>query len=273
MMFKLLKAGFFRLKKENIFWLFFCISVSFAIINIFRYYNSESPVILDNIANQFILYIGFLMAIFISTFVGKEYSEGIIRNKIIVGHSRMSIYLSKLIVTILASVLCESIYIIIVLLVGTPLLGNLQMSVSQFAICILNTFLVITVYASILNFIALICSEITVSTIISILLCIIFFGLESYFGYIANSPKYTTHSYWEDGVEYIISKEPNPNYPGDDRVKLAKTIYFFIPQGQASTICSINMDNLLYKVPISSLTLIIIFNIIGLYLFSKKELK
>lgn len=271
-MYKLLRAGFFRLKKDIIFWLFIFLTIGIAGINIFRYYSSENQVILDKVMNEFIMYIGLFIAIFISIFVGKEYSEGIIRNKIIVGHSRISIYLSKLIITVVASILCELIYVIIVLLIGLPLFGNLQMSASQLVMSMLNTFLIIIVYCSIFNFITMICSEITFSAVISIIFFIVIFVLESYFGYIANSPKYTTNSYWENGVEYIISQELNPNYPGDSKVKLAKTIYLLIPQGQAAKITNMDMESL-YQMPIYSITLIIIINIVGVYLFSKKELK
>lgn len=91
-------------------------------------------------------------------------------------------------------------------------------------------------------------------------------------GYIANSPKYSTHSYLEDGIEYIISQEPNPNYPGDEKVNLAKKIYLFNPQGQAIKIT--NMDTeVIYKMPIYSVVLIVIINTAGIYVFSKKDLK
>ena len=82
-MIKLLKAGFFRLKKEAIFWLFVITSVVSAI---FFINNRESPIIdseFSKIINLYALFIGVLSAIFISVFVGKERSEGIIRNKII----------------------------------------------------------------------------------------------------------------------------------------------------------------------------------------------
>ena len=269
---KLLRADFFRLKKDFIFWLFIFLTIIFSGINIFKYYSSFGQITLDNVMNDFIMYIGLFIAIFISIFVGKEYSEGIIRNKIIVGHSRIKVYLSKLIITIIASILCELIYIGIILLVGIPLFGKLQMSVSQFTISMLNTFLVIIVYCSIFNFITMICSEITVSITINILFIISMFVIELFVGYIANSPKYSTHSYVEDGIEYIISQEPNPNYPGDSKVNLAKIIYLFIPQGQAIKIANMDMKSLC-QMPIYSITLIIISSIMGLFLFSKKDLK
>lgn len=83
-MYKLLKAGFFRLRKDVIFWLFIFLSIGMAGFALFHNYASWGEVILDHVVNEFILYIGLFIAIFVSIFVGKEYSEGIIRNKIIV---------------------------------------------------------------------------------------------------------------------------------------------------------------------------------------------
>lgn len=80
---KLLKAGFFRLKKDTIFWVFLFLSIGIAGITLYRFYDINLPK-LDKLINEYIWYIGLLIAIFVSIFVGKEYSEGIIRNKIIV---------------------------------------------------------------------------------------------------------------------------------------------------------------------------------------------
>lgn len=83
MMIKLLKAGFFRLKKDVVFWLFIFLSIGITGYTLFRLTSSED-IILDKIINDYIMYIGLFIAIFVSIFVGKEYSQGIIRNKIIV---------------------------------------------------------------------------------------------------------------------------------------------------------------------------------------------
>lgn len=93
-MYKLLKASFFRLKKEIVFWMFTFFTLGIAFFSLLRYNPSE--VILDRFVNEFIMYIGIFIAIFVSVFVGKEHSEGIIRNKIIAGHKRINIYLSNL---------------------------------------------------------------------------------------------------------------------------------------------------------------------------------
>lgn len=270
-MIKLLKAGFFRLKKDVIFWLFIFLTIGMAGFTLFRYLSNEG-VYLDKILNEFIMYIGLFIAIFVSIFVGKEYGQGIIRNKIIVGHSRISIFLSNLIISIVVSLLCELIYLIIVFLIGIPLFGQMQMSFSQFAIVLLNTALVIISFCSIYNFITMICSEITISISICIILFVAMFVAQAALGFTANSRKYIEHAFWDNGNKYIISQEPDPNYPGDEKVKQARTLYLSIPQGQAM---KIGGNDLTYSVQmsISSIILICVVNIAGVCIFSKKELK
>ena len=172
----------------------------------------------------------------------------------------------------MTSIFCEIIYILTILIIGSALGGKIYLPITDYFMFILNSLLVIITYCSIYNLISMICPEITVATVISIITFIIMFIVEASVGYIANQPKYTTNSYYEDGKEYIVSQEINPNYPGDEKVKIAKTIYLIIPQGQASKIA--NMDTeVIYKMPIYSFIIISIINIGGIYLFSKKELK
>ena len=84
-MYKLLKAGFFRLRKNVIFWLFILITILLTGYILFKHSPSNIATrTLDTFINEYIMYIGLFIAIFVSIFVGKEHSEGIIRNKIIV---------------------------------------------------------------------------------------------------------------------------------------------------------------------------------------------
>lgn len=168
--------------------------------------------------------------------------------------------------------MCEIIYILTILVIGSALGGKIQINMVELLMFILNSLLVIITYCSIYNLITMICTEITVATVINIIVFIIMFILEASVGSVANQPKYITNSYWEDGKQYIISQEINPNYPGDEKVKIAQTIYLILPQGQASKIA--NMDTeVIYKMPVYSLLILSIINIGGIYLFSKKELK
>lgn len=271
-MHKLLMAGLFRLKKSIMFWLFIFFTIGIAGYTLFRHsVNDGTP--LDILVNEFIVYIGLFIAIFVSIFVGKEYSEGIIRNKIIVGHSRANIYLSELIISIVTAVICEIIYLIMILTIGTLMYGKLQMSILQFSISILNTILIIIAYCSIFNFVTMLCSEITVSTTICLLLFITMFIVQGSLGLTVNSKKYIEHTFYdENGNRYVLSQEPNPNYPGDQKVKIAKVIYLLIPNAQANEVQNNSFENT-NQMPFYSISLIIVVNIVGIYLFSKKELK
>lgn len=270
-MYKLLKAGFFRLRKDIIFWIFTFLTLGVAGFTLFRHNPNEY--VLDKFVNEFIMYIGIFIAIFVSIFVGKEHSEGIIRNKIIVGHKRINIYLSNLIISVITTIFYELIYLIIMLLIGIPLFGNLQKPLSEFTMSILNIFLVIIAYCSIFNLITMLCREVTISITICMILFIAMFVIASSLSLTVNTSKYITHTFWdEQGQPHIISQELNPNYPGEEKIKLAKTIYYFIPQGQANDIANGETEDL-SEFPIYSITLIILVNLGGIYLFNKKELK
>ena len=271
-MIKLLKAGIFRLRKDTIFWLFIFLTIGISGFTLFRY-SSSDEVNLDRVINEFVMYIGLFIAIFVSIFVGKEHSQGIIINKIIVGHSRISIFLSNLFISIMVSLLCELIYLIVVILIGIHLFGDLKIPLSQFAMGILNTALIIISFCSIFNFITMICSEITISTTICIILFIVMYIMQGVFSLTAHSTKYIEQTlYDENGNKDIISQELNPNYAGDQNVKKTKIIYLSIPQGQAMEISNSNLESL-QQMPMYSIPLIAIINILGFYIFSKKELK
>ena len=270
-MYKLLKAEFFRLRKDTMFWIFTFFTIGIAGFTLFRY--SQNEVILDKFVNEFIMYIGIFIAIFVSIFVGKEHSEGIIRNKIIVGHKRMNIYLSNLIISVITVMFYELIYLILILAIGIPVFGNLQMSLLKFAMSILNVFLVIIAYCSIFNLVTMLSSEVTISTTICIILFIVMFAVVSVLSLTINTPKYITQTFWDDqGQPHIIEQELNPNYPSEEKIKIARTIYYFIPQGQANDIANGKTEDL-SKFPIYSIALIILVNVGGIHLFNRKELK
>ncbi len=89
---KLVASIFSRLMKNGLFWFLF------VVLFLFGMYNSSSESTsstcsLDGCLFEFTPLMGIISAIFISLFIGSEYSDGVIRNKIITGHSRSSLYL------------------------------------------------------------------------------------------------------------------------------------------------------------------------------------
>ena len=147
------------------------------------------------------------------------------------------------------------------------------MPLSQFGIELASSFLVIISFCSIFNFITMLCSDIAISTTICTLLFIAMFIASSALGYTLSTATPITHSsYDEQGNRIIVSQEPNPNYPGDNIIKVVKTVYLLLPQSGAEEISNNNIDYV-SEMPIYSVCFIAFTNICGIYLFSRKELK
>lgn len=94
---EVLSANFFRLKKDKVFKLFIGITILIAIFYVglghrnLMMQKSEidmpDEMKIDYFAitiNKFIVVLGLFSAMFVSIFVGKDYSNGTIRNKIVV---------------------------------------------------------------------------------------------------------------------------------------------------------------------------------------------
>ena len=100
---KLLKAGFYRLGKSKLFW---GLIIATAIISgLTFFFTEDEQVILEQKFLSNLNFIPFIIAIFVALFISVEFSEGTIRNKIIVGHNKIQIYLSTFIVNMVASII------------------------------------------------------------------------------------------------------------------------------------------------------------------------
>lgn len=195
-MYKLLNANFFRLKKSKVFWGVIIITVILACIFLI---NSISNIeYIDNLLFSNINIIGLFIATFTSLFIGKEYAYGTIRNKIIVGHSRISIYLSNLIISILVSIFIEFIYILIIAVIGIPIVGGLEMSLSQAIYNLLEILLVIVGYCSIFNAITVLCADMTIATTVCMVLFIAMIIICGSLSYIVNIPENITGTFYDE---------------------------------------------------------------------------
>ena len=282
-MYKLLKANLFRLKRDNIFLVFIVISIGVALFTIFQAKGNEGYEInavfltsLDEVLVKYIYYIGFFMAFFISLFIGKEYGEGVIRNKIITGHKKTDIYLANLICCILVAIMMVLVYMSIVLLVGIGLFGKLKMSLAKYAFIMLKIVIVIISYCSIYNFITLLSTDMSISLIINITIFVIMW-LSSYSLYmvIIAQPYYTTETWDEQGVKQVEIGEVNPNYPSKTKRNIAKIVYYTLPIGLTNETEkeTKEYENSIVIPLYYPIMAVIVINLVGIELFKKKELK
>ena len=257
---------------------------SFILFNTILNQQGETKEGIDKILVMYIHFIGIFIAMFTSLFVGTEYSDGAIRNKIVIGHSRKNIYFANLITSIAVGICIEFIYMLVIMIVGIPTLGTLQMTTEKFLFIVLDIIFIIMAYASIFTCITLLCSDITVSTVTCIILVLVMLVVSMALSSTANATKYYENYSQNENGEIEVYQEPNPGYPGDFKKNVAKTILYCISTGQASQIASqVNKhpfqmvdymsDNELKTAFLYSLGMTVCITGLGIYCFKRKDLK
>lgn len=277
-MIRLLNAGFTRLYKNKLFYLLIIFSIGLALLMIWNQYvemkHYGEVIEVEQIMLNYSTMIGIVIAIFISLFLGVEYSDGAIRNKISIGHIRANIYLSNLIITTITSLFSYILFILVVAIIGIPLFGNITIAFSNFIILFACIFVTIIAYTSIFTFLAMIISNKTLMAIISILLSfgLIIFAL-SWLN-VLQAPQYIQAASITNGEtgDFEMIQEPNPKYPSKSKRKIYQTLLDINPAGQMYQLAGRSVPNI-KVLPIYSLGIIVITSGIGLVLFKKKDLK
>ena len=124
---RLLSADFARLLKNKYFWICSIFMAGFGIfMQVMNYVSCISMGAVphpDTIFFSFSLLTCILLSAFISLFIGTDYSDGTMRSKLVIGHTRCGIYLSGLITCTAAGLLMCLSCLIASLAAGLPLSG------------------------------------------------------------------------------------------------------------------------------------------------------
>ncbi len=275
-MYRLLDAGLIRVKKSKAF--FGCIIASLGIVifmlisNYLDYINYDAQIKTSELVSNYLPMIGMFIAIFTGLFVGTEYSDGTIRNKIIAGHSKINIYLSNFIISSIVAILFELIWIVVVLLVAVPLFGKPIIELNQLLITCFDSIMFIIAYSAIFNFVSVLSCNKTISAVSCILLFFIMLGITvTSVNIIQTPPTVQRGGLNPDTGEINFEEVENPKYPSESKKRFYQAIVDIIPMGQAFSLGA-GLDTNVYMLPVYSLSLIIIFNGVGTYLFNKKDL-
>ena len=209
-MINLLNANFIRLRKNKIFWILTIFSIGVSLCIVFAQYHQMikygDEIQVAQLLLNYSTLAGVVIAIFTSLFVGVEYSDGGIRNKIIIGHKRINIYLSSLVTNMIISIFYYILYMIMIVSLGIPLFGIGTVPISIILTKILIIFVIMMAYCSIFTFIAMLCSNKTITAIVTIIFAfgLMILGLFCY--EILGTPRYTETATIVDGETKIENK-------------------------------------------------------------------
>ena len=293
---KLLSANFIRLKKDKFFWsgLVFMLAAGI-FFPVMRYMDMRQTQTINRIDNGFFgcaLFIGIVMAVFCSLFIGTEYSEGTIRNKIIIGQKRGTVYLSNFITCSLVSVvMCMAFFIPYLCMFmsfmrlrktqpdvprsfkipGKVLLGFFEMDIKIVLLFAVTVLMTAIVFSSIFTLISMLNNNKAVTAVICILTAFLFLIIGAQLHKMLSEPETNMALVMTDnGQEY--QELPNPKFLDGGGRKTVQFFYDFLPGGQVVQCTSLETENL-SLLPVYSLVIVVLTTSAGMFFFKKKELK
>lgn len=258
---KLLAGNLSRLRKNILFWLaLVCAMVNpiYVVINNWYYKKlwdlplyAEGPFF--RIGTDYFFMIA--LTVVISLFIGTEYGYHTIRNKLISGYSRLSVYLANLTVSIIIAV---AMYLTgaISACIGIPLLGGFVLPFGKRMIQMGVAVVSISVMATIICTISIIIGNRVIGVMVSLLAAI---GLQ-----------YLPFALWSD-IQFLTDMGKLDSF----RAKLDLLLYDLLPTGQLYQLTA-SLENIpknIYLFPVYSLLFMALLGTIGVICFRKKNLK
>ena len=273
---KLITANFFRFRKDRFSWCVVGIIVILSLGNVFNsayeamaasgyimsldgYYFNQAPLI------------GAFLALLISMFLGTEFSEGTIRNKLCIGHKRDEIFLSNFISCALATIALTAVWLLTsALLFG--MIGTLEMEVSKFIGCIFVAIGFAVSFAALYTVIGSLSSNKAMTIIYTFAVFIVFVMAASALYDRLCEPE------MNEGMEIIgtqlVAMEPTPNplyLSGTIRI-VCEVALELLPTGQALLLSDVAIEY-----PVRAIVLSVVFTTVTLHvgsmLFRRKDIK
>ena len=252
----LLTAYCQRLRKNKVFIGLFLFMILLAIIipviahNEMITYNKTYT--LESRFSWHLFIIGIVIAVFSAWFLGTEYSDGTIRNKIIAGNSRTKIYLASLCICVVGSLLLVISHQVILILMGTWLIAPFVLDITSVILLIGISLLIAITFASINTLFVLINQNKASSAIICLVVNILMLGISFYvLSVLFSSGMAETDSIIKSIYEFIN---------------------LFLPTGQIFRLGSLDLTHatemIIYDILICSFS-----TGIGIAIFKKKDLK
>lgn len=274
---RLLSANYARLKRDKVVWLLVLFMFTFgvlrtgvALIN-FKYYNEILS--FDSLFFNYTVMIGFLTAAFGSLFIGTEYSDGGIRNKLIVGHRRSNLYGAYLITVISVSILLCLAYIVPVSVMGIPVLGFFRIDVLTLVIYLLGSLFMVVAFSSIVTLICMLNTNKALAAVISILSILLLLVLSAYISERLSAPEFYDGIVIMDSLGNIRSESVrNAKYLEGMRREVYQFFYDSLPTGQALQYLQLQATNL-WKMPLYSFLIAVIATGTGVVVFRRKDIK
>ena len=153
---KLLNAGFARMLRNKVLLICFAIlGFTNGISIIISHFQNEEQDAPDTFLLSGLIIVSIMTAVFVTSFLGAEHRFGTIRNKLIVGQSRLSVYGSSFLVCLTGMLMMFALVWILTLVLGNLVLGGFEKSSQELLILFLRSLLAMTALTALYTLIGL----------------------------------------------------------------------------------------------------------------------
>ncbi len=227
---KLLRANLLRLRQSKLFLGTLAFMAGYALWNIWDRTRLGSTTI-DGILFDYCLAAGIVSALFSGLFLGTEYAEGTIRNKLVVGHTRFSVYLANLLTNMAVATAQALAYLAVTLGLGSLLLGPPTLPWSRrILLFFLGTLVTLAAFCAIYTAVGMLCARKAVAAVVCLVGAFALFGVMSGVDDQLNVSKYTIVG--EQGEAFLV-ENPDHGYVSEALRPVYQFLDDALPFGQA----------------------------------------
>ena len=275
---KLMDANFSRLLKDKIFWCILAAVVGLSLVNIFNSARSyevmtQSGYIVtleDYYFNQAPL-MGIFIALFSSLYLGTEYSDGALRNKLIVGHKRQHIYFANFAICSVAALAILTAWLVTGAL-GFYLIGPMEMGITGYLSYVAISIGLTISSTALFTLIGSLSSNKAMTIVYSAVVFILFAITSSGLYDRLCEPEFNEGMMYVNGQFVMQEPTPNPLYLSGTVRLIWQSALELLPNGQALLLSDVAIEN-----PLRAILFSVVFTIgvltLGCNLFRRKNIK
>ena len=279
-MMNLLSVAWMRARKAWFFWVMLIIAAAVSMLVFQENYSMIIAEIQDGKSwpmesafFQFPILTGALLSAFIPLFLGADYSDGTIRNKLIAGHQRSSIYGSYLLTTLISSCILNVVILVVNIAISLLNGGKMSMDGCQLSVYLCTAFCCSFAFASLFVLISTQITNRAFSSVASIGITLLMFLLSSKLISELNiSPEARDLLTLVDGKPVYSNPYPNPMYVSGVKRTLIEVLVDLLPAGQSIQISNLEADRI-NRFPMLSALFILLTSGIGVFAFRKKDIR
>ena len=280
-MIELLYANFSRIMKNKLFWLCMLVMVGLPLyavgVRYYDYYISSETVWETADGLWFVggIYLAVIQSIFISLFIGAEFSDGTIRNKLIVGHTRSEIYVSNLITSSIVSLFYHLIYIVVLFGAGSCLLKSWDTPKKTLFVLTALSLMTVIALSAIFTMLAMLIHSRSVGAVTAMLVAMAMLIASMTIVSMLSAREYIDNAFVMNEVGEFVKSDPipNPRYLTGVKREVYQHILNLIPVGQMIQFGNLQDIPQMYFLPLYSIIVVIICTGAGLVIFQRKNIR